>query len=38
MAGYDDVKVPVFHRDNMKTITHKVKIMVGLEYAEDSKL
>jgi hypothetical protein len=30
MVGYDDVKVPVYHRDNMRTITHRVKIMLGL--------
>lgn len=31
MEGKDDIKVPVFHGDNMKTITHKVKLLMGLE-------
>jgi hypothetical protein len=30
MVGYDDVKVPVYHRDNMKIITYRVKTMLGL--------
>lgn len=30
MEGCDDIKVPVFHNDNMKTITHKVRILIGL--------
>jgi len=30
MSGYDEVKVPVFQTDTMKTITHKVKVLMGL--------
>jgi hypothetical protein len=33
MEGSEDIKVPVFATDNMKTITHKVKVLMGLENA-----
>lgn len=33
MEGCDDIKVPVFQGDNMKTITKKVKILIGLQNA-----
>lgn len=33
MEGSEDIKVPVFSTDNMKTITHKVKVLMGLENA-----
>lgn len=38
MEGSEDIKVPVFSTDNMKTITHKVKVLMGLENAQDAKL
>lgn len=31
MEGKDDIKVPVFHGDSMRTITHKVKLLMGLD-------
>ena len=30
MEGFDDVKIPVFNTDNMKSITHKVRILLGI--------
>ena len=30
MEGADDIRVPVFHNDNMKTITYKVKVLMGI--------
>lgn len=38
MEGSEDIKVPVFQSDTMKTITHKVKVLMGLEGAEEGKL
>ena len=30
MEGSEDVKVPVFNSDTLKTITHKVRVLMGL--------
>lgn len=38
MEGYQEVKVPVFKSDNIRTITHKVRALMNIAEDDEERL